>query len=625
MILNLFSFVTTPRLYFPLAVLLLLFNTSCSNLNRTAEDQIATDTTQNTEKSPHNSQKELSSNASSNTVTSDNHTKENPAKPDALTIPRNTLESLLAAEFAGQRQNLPEALETYLEEARRTGLPSVAKRALQIAQYTGDNRSIAEAAKLWSTADPAAVEPHQQLAGMYISEQDFPSALHEFHEVYLMTRVSHYELLASTVALEDKSHQQALYQSLEQLALENRYIPNIWTALGMVAQSLGMTDVALTSFNSALEIESGDLLPASLKARLLAQYSDPEVALEWTQLVREKHPDNKGMGLLQGRLLLRLDRLEEARDLFSSLNQIYSDDATILLSLGLIEFDLGDMVPANHHLNELLATGKHQSEALYYTGVIALTSGKSEQAFQLLTQVPAGDEFLDAQAKAADILAQSENVYAASQYLQQQRETHPRYRVPLTRIEARLLMENKQLVDAMKLYTEALELEPDNTELLYSRAMLAGQMGKLKLLEKDLKQVIQIEPENADALNALGYTLIDTSSRLEEAQPMLEKALKLAPNNPAIIDSIGWLHFLRGQYSIAESYLKRAFEIIADHEIAAHYGELLWVTGRHELALKIWETGLIDNPSSPPIHSTMDRLQVNQRSSDNTELPGSNK
>lgn len=614
---QLFSIFSRHSIRYSVLTCLFLLNTACSQLPHQSEQTSElTSELSSPEKRDETTGKNMPDRTNSSEQGENGTALNNQHKSSSLAIPKDTLESLLTAEFAGQRKNLPDALQTYLEEARRTGLPSIAKRALQIAQYSGNNQAIAEAARLWAIADPAAVEPHQQLAGMYISEQNFPAALQEFHEVYLMTRASHYELLASTVALEDKSHQQDLYQALEQLALENRYIPHIWTALGMVAQSLRMTDVALTSFNSALEIESGDLLPASLKARLLAQFYDPETALEWVQKVLEIHSNNKSMALLKGRLLLRLDRIEEARDLFSSLNARYPEDATVLLSLGLIEFDMGDFAAAGHHLNELLATGKHQSEALYYSGTIALHSGDSDRAFTLLSQVPAGEEFLNAQQKAATLLAESETLHAASQYLEEKRAQFPQYQVPLTRIQARLLMQQNQYVDAMYLYTEALKQEPNNTQLLYSRAMLAGQMGRLTLLENDLKQVIEIEPDNADALNALGYTLIDSGKRFDEAQPMLEKALALSPNNPAIIDSIGWLHFLRKDYATAEPYLRRAYELVADHEIAAHYGELLWVTGRQQKALSVWEAGLIDKPDSRPIQSTMERLKVQQQTSE---------
>lgn len=525
-------------------------------------------------------------------------------------IPTSTLESLLIAEFAGQRRDFDKALEQYLGEARSSRYPSVAQRALQIAQYTGDYDSAVEAANIWIQSAPDSVEPHRQLAGLYISHQEFPKALEEFHHVYLLTGVSHYELLASTVALEPKESQEELHSALKTLATENRYIHQIWTALGIIEQNLHLPEMALSSYNSALEIDPTAIMPATFKAKLLALKSDQEAALGWVNQVRELHPDHKGMKLLQGRLLLRLLRLKEARDVFADLHQNYPDDATVLLSLSLIEFDLGDDSAASHHLNELLATGKHMSEALFYSGMIARRSGDANQAFSLFSQVPAGHEFLDAHSQASELLAESSGLHSATEYLRALREKHPKYRIALTRIEARLLITNRQLVDAMLLYTNSLEETPNNTEILYSRAMLAGRMGKLNMLEQDLKKVINLEPDNADALNALGYTLIDGYGRLEEAQPLLERAIEIDPDNPAIIDSIGWLYFLRGQYIASESYLKRAYELILDHEIAAHYGELLWVTGRPDQAITVWQKGLASEPDSDPINSTLQRLQV---------------
>jgi tetratricopeptide (TPR) repeat protein len=559
------------RILLPLLVVFFLMS-GCSVLTSKqqsrSDEANASDTSSHTEHSPslHQSKPE---DGSPNDTTSQAKTPASPAEdaqptaapslpkppkqPDFQAIPKTTLESLLIAEFAGQRRDFDKALEQYLGEARSNRYPSVAQRALQIAQYTGDYDSAVEAANIWIESAPGSVEPHRQLAGLYISNQEFPKALAEFHKVYLLTGVSHYELLASTVSLEPKESQEELHSALKTLANENRYIHQIWTALGIIEQNLHLPEMALSSYNSALEIDPTAIMPATFKAKLLALKPDQETALGWVNQVRSLHPDHKGMKLLQGRLLLRLLRLEEARDVFADLNRNYPEDATVLLSLSLIEFDLGDDTAASHHLSELLATGKHMSEALFYSGMIARRSGDANQAFSLFSQVPAGHEFLDAHSQAAELLTERSGLQAATEYLRTLREKHPKYRIALTRIEARLLITNRQLVDAMLLYTNSLQETPNNTEILYSRAMLAGRMGKLNMLEQDLKKVINLEPDNADALNALGYTLIDGYGRLEEAQPLLERAIEIDPDNPAIIDSIGWLYFLRGQYIASES------------------------------------------------------------------------
>jgi Flp pilus assembly protein TadD len=140
--------------------------------------------------------------------------------------------------------------------------------------------------------------------------------------------------------------------------------------------------------------------------------------------------------------------------------------------------------------------------------------------------------------------------------------------------------------------------------------MLAEQLGNFDLLESDLRYLIKLEPDHSEALNALGYSLVDRTDRFDEALPLIQRALKLSPNNPAIIDSLGWLYFRQGNIKDAGPLLERAFELMADHEIAAHYGEYLWAIGEQDEAWKIWNQGLKQMPDSTIIKRTLERLNL---------------
>jgi tetratricopeptide (TPR) repeat protein len=224
--------------------------------------------------------------------------------------------------------------------------------------------------------------------------------------------------------------------------------------------------------------------------------------------------------------------------------------------------------------------------------------------------VTSSREFLAAQLNAAQLLNDTQGLDAARRYLDERRAQYPQQTSPLTRIEVELLASADRQHDAMALLNQALAIESDDHDLLYTRAMLAEQLDDLALLERDLRHLIQLKPDHAEALNALGYTLADRTDRWQEALPLVEKALALSPNNPAIIDSLGWIYFRAGQLDKALPLLQQAYELMVDHEIAAHYGELLWITGEKQRALDIWEEGLESNPDSDIIPETMQRLNA---------------
>ena len=166
----------------------------------------------------------------------------------------------------------------------------------------------------------------------------------------------------------------------------------------------------------------------------------------------------------------------------------------------------------------------------------------------------------------------------------------------------------------MVLISQALSVAPEDINLLYTRAMLAERLGDLNKLEQDLRTVIRLRPDHAEALNALGYTLADRTDRWAEALPLIERALELTPENPAVIDSLGWIYFRMGNIERARPLLKKAFEMMKDHEIAAHYGELLWLSGDQNEARDIWLQGLEQTPDSEIILRTLQRLDIDPES-----------
>ena len=158
------------------------------------------------------------------------------------------------------------------------------------------------------------------------------------------------------------------------------------------------------------------------------------------------------------------------------------------------------------------------------------------------------------------------------------------------------------------LLSDGLEELPDYPELLYDRAMAAEKIGKLDVLEKDLRKLIQLKPDHAHAHNALGYSYAEHNNRLPEALELIEKAIKLSPEDPYIIDSLGWVHYRMGNLNKGVTYLKQAFVIKPDPEIAAHLGEVLWMQGTKEEAKEIWRSTIKSHPENEVLLNTMKKF-----------------
>lgn len=543
---------------------------------------------------------------SSDSVPPDNSLPEHRVKP----FPEDTLLALLTAEFAGQRQQYGLALATYMQEARSTGDPDISERAAQIAQFTGTSQQADEASRLWIANDPSSPDAHMARARLLTSKRQYQEALKEYVITHELTGESSYEALAASASIHPDPGSATLLEDFQALTATYPLDPGLWTAIGILEQGNDHNDRALDYFNKALAIDPAALAPSVFKARLLASENRREEALAWVNQVLMTYPDNKTVQVLQARLLLGLERMDEAATAFARLVSQYPDDSTLLLSLGLIEYDLKRDQAAEEHLRELTERGEHLPQAYYYRALIAERAEEFDKAFELFASVQGGREFMAAQSSAARILYITRGLDQTISFLNVVIRHHPAQASDLAALQADFYMQDKRPEAALQIYDQALEQKPDSKNLLFGRAMLLGEQNDLFGLERDLRHLLSLDPDNAEALNALGYTLLDRTNRLDDARVLIEKAYQLNPQSPAIIDSLGWYYFRTGELTRAEPLLKQAYDLSSDHEIAAHYGELLWALGRNHEAMGIWKQGLDDHPDSQLIHDTMQRLDV---------------
>jgi tetratricopeptide (TPR) repeat protein len=529
-----------------------------------------------------------------------------PAKP--FSAP--TLYSLLVAEVAGQRQQFNVSLANYVDQARKTQDPGIAERATRIAQYLGINQYILEAAHIWVLNAPAEAQAHQILALALIKAGNFPSALQHMESVLELAGASQFDYLALNAQSLNRSEKLDLLHQIELLTKKyNDYAP-LWMAQGTLLVQLEDYPTALIALEQALALRENYTSAALSKARVLHMLSRPEEALVWLDDLHESLPKHKSIGVLRARILIDLKRFTEARAAFQYLTQVFPDDYSIQLSLGLLHMELDEDDQAIAVLSPLTLNNNIANDTYFYLARIAEKQEDSIRALRNYRAVQEGRQFLPAQLKAAQLLIQQEDIHAARDYLTHRRSEFPDFNIALVQIEVELLINNEQIEEAYQLVDTALIESPDSTKLLYSRGLLAEKLGNIEQLETDLRHIISLSPNNAEAINALGYTLANKTDRIGEALSLIKQAIELAPNNPAIIDSLGWAYYRQGDLNQALELLQKAFNAFPDHEVAAHLGEVLWKLKRNSDAKSIWQKGLEQKPDSSIIKETLQRFNL---------------
>ena len=533
---------------------------------------------------------------------------------DDRPFPAPTLYSLLVAEVAGQRQQFDVSLINYLDQAEKTQDPGIAERATRIAQYMGVNNYTLKAATIWVENDPFEAQAHQVLAQALMIEGDFSAALVHMEAVLELAGASQFDYLALNAQHLTVEQKRNLLQQFEVLTGKHPDYPQLWMAKGTLLLQLEDYSSALPAFDQALSLRSNYTAAALSKARVLHKLGEAEEALVWLDELHDDMPKHKGIGVLRARILIDLKRYSEARAAFQYLHQIFPDDQSIQLSLGLLNIELLEYDEAIATLTPLTLTRPIANEAYFYLARIAEIQKDYPRALRNLNQVQQGRQFLPARLQTVRLLMQQEDINAARDYLSHSRSQYPKFNTELVQIEIELLIKEKDYPEAYSVTDMALSEDSDNIDLLYSRGLLAEKMGNITQLETDLRKIIQLNPNNAEAINALGYTLADKTDRLDEALVLVEQANQLSPNNPAIIDSLGWVHYRLGDLYKALELLQQAYNDFPDHEVAAHLGEVLWQLDRNEEAQKIWQQGLDDTPDSSVIKDTQQRLKVDSAS-----------
>ena len=514
---------------------------------------------------------------------------------------------LLVAEIAAQRGELQLAVDNYLFVAMRTRDAGVAERAVRQAMYSGDENKSLRAAKLWTEVSPDDLTARQIYGALLLRAGQTNRAVEQF-EVLLSGDDGEQGFDLMSELLSRERDRDKAFLTMGRLVQGREANQHALFAYARMAARAGELDRAIELTEQLLQIAPEHERAALFYARVLQQNGDVTRALESLSKTLARAPDSKAVRMTYARLLVEARRYEAALEQFEVLVVMGPEDSDIRYALGLLLMQTNRFEEAKIHFEVLHEFSEHRITAYYYLGQIAERGDRLDEAIEYYRRVDRDEHYLNAQIRVAVILAEQDQIDEARVHLHGVSRGNDQQDIRVYRAEAEILTNYDRLEEAMQVYDQALTAHAHDTDLLYARAMLAEKLDRLDLLERDLRDILSREPDNADALNALGFTLADRTDRYEEAIEFIQQAINLKPDDYYIIDSMGWVLYRVGRHQEALTHLRRAYELSGDAEVAAHLGEVLWVTGDQEGAREIWDTALKSRPDDVNLLEVIERL-----------------
>ncbi len=527
--------------------------------------------------------------------------------------PHDLMYHLLVGEFAGVRGDLASAVEHYQQAAELNPTPEVLARAAYIALYSGDDERALQLVGRWydeGYGPDVSIDRIRLLAGLHL--RDMETVISATDALLISDGRVNGSMLATISHILGRETTPAFALEVTR-RLNQKYtaMPLLMLLQSRLEASMKNYHPALLRINELIELDPNLMDAYLIKAQILAGMNRQAEAIDAIEVVVNKRPDDQRLRLQFSRMLVQFKQFDKALRHFRLLHEVMPTDENVLLSLGLLSIEVGEYQQAKVYLQDLLDQGYHNQQAHYYLGRIQQNEGEDMPAIANYERVLDGEYWFDARIRSASLIARSGQfdkalVRLESLHREQHNETN---RIKLYLAKGEVLREARRNHEAFDLYNDALQQIPESTELLYARALAAEKLDLLDITESDLKMVIMHEPENASALNALGYTLADRTHRYDEAREYILRAANLLPNDPAILDSLGWVHYRLGDYESAIKWLKKAFEVLEDAEIAAHLGEVLWVSGETEKARSIWKKGQLLDGNQSVLKDTIQRFK----------------
>jgi len=523
----------------------------------------------------------------------------------------DSLFNLLAAEFAGNNGDIEASLQYYRQASESIEDSRIAARAAYIALYGENYEETLAALNRWQQLEPDSAELPRMYAVVYLKLEQPKKAVPYVETLIANSRGDNTDKALEVKQLVAKASVSDAYIVLQELNKKENKNKHLMVLQSRYAAQLKKYDESLALLDEVLTIDPSLHEVLIIKARILSTQGKHEEAAVLIKQVLEELPDNNALRLQYARMLVEQRNLPAAVEQYSILSEKIPNDGEIILSLALLNIETKNLDDAIQALEHLIEMDKKSSTANYYLGRIAQNQKEEKQAVAYYLRVQTSDYQFDAQLRIGILLAplgKPDEGLAKLEALAEN-QTNWSFRVKAYLAQGEILRKQLRYKEGVEMYSRALQQNRDDTTLLYARGLMAEKVDRLDITEADLLKVISKEPDNADALNALGYTLADRTARYKEALKYIQRAAELVPDDPAILDSLGWVSYRLGKMDDAIKWLSKAFEKLEDAEIAAHYGEVLWQTNQKDKARKIWDKGKKQNADNPVLIETLDRIK----------------
>lgn len=501
---------------------------------------------------------------------------------------------ILAAELAARQRDYPVAVKHYSRASQLSNNPEIAEQSAKIALFARNFEVAQTSVARWLELSPGNIDAIQLSGMINLRMNNVDETVEYFSKIIAEDPDKGFDDVERMLAGDNKSS--IVLEVMD--ALRQQFPGNVSAQLAYanLAFRKNKNTEALGAIKQVEALDRGNREARLLKNQIrLASGEADEAIADMRELVSSAGNDDK-LQRIYARMLVQAKQYDQALEAYGQVMKNNPDDADVIFTTALLEMELKRKAEAETHLKQLLKVQTHADDASYYLG--RLNADNPEEALRWFKQVKRGQYFVDAQISVAEMLAEQGDTDGARKHLEMLRkqQAHAGMKIRLYLAEGQLLRNQQKYLKAIKLYDEALEENAGNIDLLYARGMSAEQAGNLDIFERDMQEIIRKEPDNAMALNAFGYTLAEQTDRLDEAQDLIEKALALEPDDPAIIDSMGWVLYRKGDLEGALVYLKKAWSILNDPEVASHLAIVLWELGKQNQARETVEKALLVSP-----------------------------
>ncbi len=521
----------------------------------------------------------------------------------------DTLEKLLVMNFASFQGEWSLAADNALSAAELSGDFRVARAATRLALRNDDYAGAAVASKVWLDLKPDSVNAQNMVILSLVGSQQIEEAKSAIDEQVGDQNIDEYIKQLATLLIRQRNPESA-YEIADYMVQKYQESAQVLISAAFVAQTFRKYQAAEQWALQALSLKPGWDLAAQMNANLLGEQNKVDERAAFIDQFVKDFPHSISMRVNHAAELGRAENYIEAYALMLEVLKDAPKDVNALQYAAALAEQLDDNKQSAVHLRKALKAEPDNDEVRWSLARLAVIDKKYVTAERLFDQIQDESMYVRAQIQVANMRSETQGIELAVNTLKalQPRTSEDYLQVAITRHY--LLMGAYQYDEAFGYVNETLVYLPDNLELLYARALVAAELGKIDIAEKDLSNIIEQQPEHANALNALGYTLADQTDRYEEAKVLIVKALALRPNDAHILDSMGWVSYRLNDYETALEYLQKAYDASPEAEVAAHLGEVLWESGEQEKASALFRKSFAEENDNPILNKVIERYGI---------------